>query len=73
MSFEFLQLHVVYCQFLDQLTSENNVFDEFHHFHFSSRIGTRGTYYLEVDSAMVFMRFMCRRSLELSAMFVCHP
>lgn len=44
-----------------QLTRDNNVFTKFHHFYFFlSRIGTRGTFCLEVACAMDFMHLIWR-------------
>ena len=53
-----------------QLTRDNNVFAEFHRFHFLLRIRTRGMFFLEVGSAMDFMCLMRRLFLKLSAVFV---
>jgi hypothetical protein len=52
-----------------QLTRDNDVFVEFHRFHFLLRTGPRGTFFLEVDAAMVSMSLL-RQSPRCSAVFV---
>ena len=56
-----------------QLTRDNNVFTEFHPFHFLSRIGPRGTFCLEVACVMDFMHLIYHLLLERSAVSVFRP
>jgi hypothetical protein len=61
-----------------QLTHDNNVFAEFHHFPFSYRIGIQEMFCLEVASVTTCTRltrrlhFPCRMLPRCSVVFVCH-
>ena len=71
MSFVFPLFHVVCFQFLNLLVIIMFLLN-FILFIFLLRIGTRGTYFLEVDYAiMVFMCLMCHQLPVPSVVFVC--
>ena len=54
-----------------KLTRDNNVFVEFHPFHFLLRTGTRGTFFLVVELGTAYTRLMCHESLKFSVVFGC--